>query len=76
MEFVCVLSVNGSLVSYTITKEAELAYIASLKAGGIKGNEIPETIALKKENGSWKAEPRHDEIIPGLTKCIEAVVEH
>ena len=72
----CVLSVSGSLVSYTITKERELAYIASLRAGSIIRNDIPETIALKKENGGWKADPWHDEIIPGLTNCIEAVVEH
>jgi len=76
MEFVCVLSVSGSLVSYIITEETEETYIASLKTASIKGNDIPETIALKKENGGWKADPWYDEIIPGLTNCIEAKVEY
>ena len=76
MEFVCVLSVNGALVSYTIIKETEEAYTASLKAGGIKRNDVPEGIALKKEDGDWQAEPWHEEIIPGLTNCIEATVEY
>ena len=69
------LSVGGSLVSYIITEEAEETYKASLKTGSIKRNDVPEEIALKKENGGWQAEPWHEEIISGLTNCIEATAD-
>ena len=61
---------------YTITKETEEIYIASLKAGSMKRNGVPEAVTLKKANGSWQAGPWREEIIPGLTDCIEATVDY
>ena len=71
MEFVCVLSVGGSLASYIIKPEGENIYKAILKPGSANRDDIPHTISLEKTGDTWTAEPFHDEIITSLAHCIE-----
>lgn len=68
------LSVGGSLAYYVVKKEGENAYKASLKPNSGKRDDVPETIVLEKTDGQWKAVPWHQEIISGLTHCIETGV--
>ena len=75
MDFVCVLSVHGSLVSYIVSREGENRFRAVLKKqNGAAGDDVPEIIDLEKENNNWSAKPWNAEIVPGLTHCIEATV--
>jgi hypothetical protein len=71
MEFVCVLSIEGTLVSYMLTREAEDRYRAHLKSSGMPG--LPDNIVLEKKEGQWRTEPWHPDIINSLIHCIEAV---
>lgn len=71
MEFTCVLSVGGSLVSYIITKQSDAAYTATVKDGYSKHENLPEIIWLKKNADGWQAQPEHDEIVPALMLAIE-----
>lgn len=74
MEFICVISVSGSLASYRITKQSNTAFTASLQSGNGKRQELPERIVLTKEAEGWKANPWHDEIVPSLTHAIDSSI--
>lgn len=72
MEFVCVLSVKGSLASYMVTRENDTTYKAIQKTGNSKREDLPFEIVLEKMGpNAWQAEPWLDELIAGLTRCIE-----
>lgn len=71
MEFICVLSVEGSLTSYQVRKVSENNYSAMLTSKR-KNDNVPLEISLVKENEAWQAQPWHEEIVPGLTHAIDA----
>ena len=71
MEFICVLSVSGSLASYQVRKEGENNYSATLRTNNGKRDDVPTKFYLRKNNGEWLAEPWHEEIVPGITHAID-----
>jgi hypothetical protein len=72
MEFFCVLSVDGSLASYHVQKESDVAYKAVLRTNNGKRDDIPAEIALEKGTDEWQAQPWHDEIVNSLIHAIES----
>jgi hypothetical protein len=74
MEFTCVLSVGGSLAHYNITKHSDTVFVATLKDGPAKRDDLPVIIRLDKGDGIWVAEPWHDQIVTGLTHAIETAL--
>ncbi|HEX6333049.1 MAG TPA: hypothetical protein VFZ78_02415 [Flavisolibacter sp.] len=72
MKFICVLSVGGSLVSYTVSSDEGGAFVAELRSSSERRKDLPSCIILRRENGDWKAEPAHDELTPSLIHAIEA----
>ena len=72
MEFICVLSVDGSLASYLVRKETESRYTAVLRTANGKREDVPPEISLEKGAEGWQATPSHPEIVPGLIHAIEA----
>jgi len=72
MEFVCVLSVNGSLLSYHVSQLSETQYKALLRGGGEKRKEIPETIYLERIEKNWEVNPWHRETAEAIIHAIEA----
>jgi hypothetical protein len=54
MEFICVLSVGGSLASYQVRKEEMDKYTAVLKTNSGKRDDLPGEIRLKKKR-EWVA---------------------
>ncbi len=72
MEFMCALSVNGSLAYYRVQRESKEKYIATLKTAAGKQPDVPEVIVLTKDDGEWRGSPSHTEIIQGLVQAIEA----
>ncbi len=71
MDFVCVLSVDGSLVSYEVSEENG-KYLAVLKSRSDGVDQQFQRIALEKQNGNWTAQPWQEEIVQSIIKCIEA----
>jgi hypothetical protein len=72
MEFICVLSVGGSLASYIVTKQGQGVYKATLKTGNEKQrSDIPPVIEMEKTENGWQAAPWHSEIVTGLAHAIE-----
>jgi hypothetical protein len=74
MEFICVLSVGGSLAYYIIAKHSDVSYTATLKDDPAKRDDLPKIIRLEKRAGGWQGEPGHDEIVKGLSYAIETAV--
>lgn len=72
MEFFCVLSVGGSLASYHVQKEDELAYKAVLRNTNGKRDDIPAEISLNKVGDKWLAAPQHDDVVQSLIHAIES----
>ena len=73
MDFVCVLSVYGSLVSYEISRHGENRFKAVAKgSNGVARDDIPQEFELEKKNNNWQATPWHSDIVPGITQCIDA----
>ena len=71
MEFICVLSVSGSLASYHVQSEGENKYKAVLRTNNGKRDDIPSEIYLEKNNEHWESRPSHQEIVSGLIHAIE-----
>lgn len=71
MEFICVLSVEGSLASYHVRRESENSYLAVLRTNNGQRDDIPAEVNLAKKNGDWQAQPWHEEIVRGLTHAID-----
>lgn len=75
MDFVCVLSVHGSLVSYMVSKKGENKFKAVLRRqNGARRDNVPEVFELEKKDNKWSSQPWDEEIVPGLTHCIDATV--
>lgn len=72
MKFVCVLSVEGSLVSYDVTKKTDTKYTAALRSNSGKRDDVPEEMALEKDGIDWKANPWNDMVAKGIIQAIEA----
>ena len=72
MKFVCVLSVEGSLVSYDVTKDTETTYKAILRSNSGKRDDVPEKMVLEKAGNEWKADPWNDIVAKGIIQAIEA----
>ena len=72
MEFICVLSVGGSLASYTVQKELENKFKAVLRSNNGTRNDIPPEFLLEKTGDGWKAQPWHEEIVSSLAHAIES----
>ncbi|HEX8313701.1 MAG TPA: hypothetical protein VF609_01830 [Flavisolibacter sp.] len=72
MEFICVLSVGGSLASYQVRKEEIDKYTAVLKTNSGKRDDLPGEIRLKKNENGWHGEPWHPEIVTGLGHAIDS----
>ena len=72
MEFICVLSVGGSLVSYQVQKQSETKYSAILRTNNGKNDDIPAELLLEKRGTAWQAQPWHEEVVTSLTNAIEA----
>jgi len=72
MEFVCVVSVKGSLASYIVQQEPENRFKAVLKNYNGKQDDIPLEFVLQKTADGWEAWPKHDEIVTSLAHAIEA----
>jgi len=71
MEFICVLSIGGSLASYQVRKEGENNYSATLRNNSGRRDDIPAELALKKEEGKWMAQPWHEELVTGIGHAID-----
>lgn len=71
MNFICVLSVNGTLASYSITKENEQAYTAVLRSNNLRQEVLPTEIILTKTDGTWVGTPHHPLIVPSIVHAIE-----
>jgi hypothetical protein len=74
MEFICVLSVGGSLVSYQVRKESETNYSAVLRTNNGNREDIPIKIKLEKNGVGWQAQPWHEEIVSGIAHAIDTTV--
>ena len=72
MEFMCALSVNGSLAHYRVQKEGEEKYTATLRTVNEKQAGLPEEIILTKAGDDWQGAPPHPEIVQGVVQAIEA----
>jgi len=72
MEFMCALSVDGSLATYRVKKKSENSYAATLRAAKGKQADAPSEITLVKNAAGWTAVPLHEEIVRGLVNAIEA----
>jgi hypothetical protein len=72
MEFICVLSVEGTLLSYQVSKEEDDGYLATLRNVNAKRDDVPALIRLHKNESGWHAEPWHTEIVSCLTQAIDA----
>jgi hypothetical protein len=72
MEFMCVLSVGGSLATYRLKKESETMYLALLQNATANGADVPAEIILTKIDNAWTGSPQHEEIVRGLGHAIEA----
>jgi hypothetical protein len=69
----CVMSLEGSLVSYKISKTHDQTYEAVLKSEGRKqAIDIPVKFTLTSMKGNWKVDPENNDIVPALIQCIEA----
>jgi hypothetical protein len=73
MDFICVLSIGGSLASYQVRKEGENNYWATLRTNNGQRDDIPAELIFKKEDGEWLAQPWHDEVAPGITHAIDMI---
>ena len=71
MEFICVLSVSGSLASYHVQSKGENRYKALLRINNERRNDIPAEINLEKTGGKWEGQPWHEEIVSSLIHAIE-----
>ena len=71
MEFICVLSVGGSLASYHVQREGENRFKAVLRTNNGTRNDIPVEINLEKNKSNWEGRPWHQEIVSGLINAIE-----
>lgn len=72
MDFLCVLSVSGSLAYYQVQKESGEAYKAILRTNNGRRDDIPAEISLQKNASGWQATPPHPEIVQGLIQAIES----
>ena len=72
MEFYCVMSVGGSLASYHVQKESDVAYKAILRTNNGRRDDIPAEILLEKATGSWQAQPWHEEVVQSIILAIES----
>lgn len=72
MEFICVLSVGGSLASYLVREESGNKYAAVLRTNSGKRDDVPVEIFLERKDSSWEAKPGHPEIVAALTHAIDA----
>ena len=72
MEFMCVLSVSGSLANYLVQKESETNYQATLRTVNGEQTDLPPEIRLLKAGNEWSGTPHHEEIFRGLVNAIEA----
>jgi hypothetical protein len=71
MEFYCVLSVGGSLVTYQVQKTDELTYRAVLRTPNSRRDHVAAEIILQKKEGIWQSQPPDTEVGPGLINAIE-----
>lgn len=72
MEFMCVLSVGGSLATYNVRQKDEGRYSATLRTSNGNRTDIPAEIELQKKGSEWTGSPSNDEIVRGLANAIEA----
>ncbi|RYZ18144.1 MAG: hypothetical protein EOO10_26200 [Chitinophagaceae bacterium] len=71
MEFICVLSIGGSLASYQVRKEGENNYLATLRNNNGKRDDLPAELVLEKEDGKWVAQPWYEELVTGIGHAID-----
>lgn len=71
MEFICVLSIGGSLASYQVRKESDISYSAELRNNNAQRNDLPARLTLHKKGTEWLVQPWHEEIVSGITQAIE-----
>jgi hypothetical protein len=71
MEFICVLSVGGSLASYQVRKEGDTAYSAELRTNNGQRDDLPARLTLRRKGAEWQAQPWHEEIVSGISHAIE-----
>ena len=64
------LSVSGALASYQVFGNGADDYNAVLRNEG--RTDIPAQMQLRRVDGQWDTEPRHEEIGTALIHCIEA----
>ena len=72
VEFMCVLSVGGSLATYRLRQENRSCYSAVLRTTGSKRTDVPAEMLLEKTAAGWSGTPPHEEILRGLANAIEA----
>ncbi|MBA2745721.1 MAG: hypothetical protein H0U44_05805 [Flavisolibacter sp.] len=71
MEFVIVLSYQGSLAFFEVTQVTETHYQARLKTHGEKRVDLPAKLDILKKEGAWAALPGHEEILNAVVNAIE-----
>ncbi|HEV7329840.1 MAG TPA: hypothetical protein VGN63_02275 [Flavisolibacter sp.] len=74
MEFFCVMSVDGSLASYLVSKESDVVYKAVLRTTNGKRDDLPPEIILENAGGTWQAQPWHEEVVQSIILAIETNV--
>jgi len=71
MEFICVLSVGGTLASYKVRKESDTYYSAELRNNNGQRDDLPAKLTFHKKGTEWQALPWHEEIVSGIMQAIE-----
>ena len=71
MKFICVLSVNGTLASYSVASESEHTYKAVLRNNNQRQDDLPAQFLLTRTSTGWVGEPQHPVIVPAIAHAIE-----
>ncbi|MDQ3279276.1 MAG: hypothetical protein M3Q06_13185 [Bacteroidota bacterium] len=71
MEFFCVMSVGGSLASYHVQKESDIAYKAVLRTTNGSRDDLPGEIMFERTDGTWQAYPWHEEVVQSIILALE-----
>lgn len=71
MDFVCVMSVRGRLLSFDV-EQRDGNYRARLRNVPEHDDDLFRDVMLERQNGGWKADIDDEEVINNLLKCIDA----
>lgn len=72
MEFTCVITVRGSLVTYAVSREKEGVYVARLQSQTEPIPLDPE-ILLHCRDENWVSEPHNPLVSPSLIHALQGI---